>query len=365
MHVRKGLLFAVLAQLCRSIDRHATMPVLQHVKLDADAGALRVEATDLTTHIVATIPCEGRYSGCLPAKALSDFVKPESAPDKHSIVELLPDETGKVSVAVEGAITTLAALPAADFPRRPGDKLAVHAWRGAGTWRVKDFADALGWITRAVGTDETRKHLTGVLFESDKVIALDGHRLHLARIPGLGAVAALLPGSSILALLHLLPKSGDVAALRAKDVIRFRFATGDVQWEVETSGMTEKFPPYDQVIPADGSETYFAVVEREPLLRAVARMPKSRDRHVGIRMVVNGSIKLERDGDDGVTSTTVAVVRTTHEGADSVLGVNATYIADALACPVPVVTARFGGELDPVRIELGRDRLAVVMPMRL
>jgi hypothetical protein len=35
------------------------------------------------------------------------------------------------------------------------------------------------------------------------------------------------------------------------------------------------------------------------------------------------------------------------------LGVNRTYIADALACPVPVITARFGEQLDQIRIDRG------------
>ena len=123
MIVRKGLLHAVLAQLCRGIDRNSSIPVLSHVKLDADGSSLRVEATDLATHVVATIPCQGRFSGCLPAKVFADFVKPEDAKDKQTVVELLPEEGGKVTAAVEAAITTMAMLPAADFPRRPGDWL--------------------------------------------------------------------------------------------------------------------------------------------------------------------------------------------------------------------------------------------------
>ena len=39
--------------------------------------------------------------------------------------------------------------------------------------------------------------------------------------------------------------------------------------------------------------------------------------------------------------------------------------ADALACDVPIVMGRFGGALDPIRFDLGPDKLAVVMPMRL
>jgi DNA polymerase III sliding clamp (beta) subunit (PCNA family) len=229
MIVRKGLLYAVLSHLCRSIDRHASITTLHHLKLDGDGNTFRIEATDLTTHVVATIPCDGRFSACLPARQLAEFVKPDDAADRHTQVELLPETDGKVEVAVEAALTTLPSLPAADFPRRPGDKLAPHDWKGAGTWRAADFASALGWVSLAVDNDETRKHLTGILFASDEVVGLAGHRLHLVRMNGIGGgTPTLIAGRSIAALLRLLPKSGDVAALRAKDTVRFtvtHFAT--------------------------------------------------------------------------------------------------------------------------------------------
>ena len=59
MVTRKGLLYTVLAHLVRSIDRHATIPALHYVKLDADGKVLCVQATDIITHVTATIPCEG------------------------------------------------------------------------------------------------------------------------------------------------------------------------------------------------------------------------------------------------------------------------------------------------------------------
>ena len=118
MTIRKGLLHAVLSRVVRMISRNPSMPILQHVKLDADGSTLRVEATDLTTHIVASIPCEGRFSACLPGSALAAFIKPDDTKDKQSIVELLPEEGGKVTVAIEAALSTMAALSATDFPVR-------------------------------------------------------------------------------------------------------------------------------------------------------------------------------------------------------------------------------------------------------
>ena len=359
MIIRRGLAHAVLSQLAR-IAHISTMPVLSHVKLISDGNILTLEATDLTTHITATIPSSGRFTGCLPAAALAAFVKPEDAKDKQAIVELLPEEGDKITVAVEAAMTTLCALPASDFPVRPGDKAA--AWKNDGSWSTSQLAGALEWVTRAAGTDETRRHLCGVLFAKGELVAVDGHRLHRVRIPGM-ARTALLPGTSITALARLLPKSGEVTATRAGEFVRFAFATGDVKWEVETKIDTEsQFPPYEQVIPQHSNFT--TDVDRELLLRAVARMKPKGKRHGGVRVVVNGAIKIERDDGDGIASTIVQVLRSSHRGPDSTIGVNGDYLIDALSSGGDMVTARFGGELDPIRFDIGSDRTAVVMPMR-
>src|SRR5262249_36162342 len=152
VHVRKGLLHGVLSRLCRVIDRHAGLPVVSHVKLHSEGGVLRVEATNLSAHFTARIPCHGKITCCLPAKALCKFLKPEDATDHHTLVELLPKDDGKVTIAVEAATATMSALPVSDFPCRAGKKHVV--WRVASTWRVSDFAVAVGWVCLAVGQEE-------------------------------------------------------------------------------------------------------------------------------------------------------------------------------------------------------------------
>ena len=361
MIARKGLLYACLSHITRTIDRHSSMPALHHVKLESDGDTLKIEATDLTTHISAAIPCQGRVRACLPAKSLCDFVKPDDMKDRQSLVELLPEEGEKITVAVDAAMTTMSSIPIADFPRSPSVQIKAREWSTIGTWRAADIVEALGWVSLACGTDETRRHLCGVLFEKDHVVGLDGHRLHLAKMPGLEGGATLLPSKSIAAMVRI-AKTGDIIATRSKDVVRFAFTTGNVQWEIETRPMEEKFPPYDQVIPKYPQFT--ADIDRDAFLRAITRMPRSKgNRTHGVRMVVNGAIRLERDGDDGMMSTTIAITRSTHTGPDSIIGVNSTYLADAFSSGADVVTARFGGELDPLRFDIG-DRVAVVMPMR-
>jgi DNA polymerase III sliding clamp (beta) subunit (PCNA family) len=362
MLASKGVLFTVLTQLYKVADRHSSMPALSHVRVDATDGAARFTTTDLTTTLTTTIPAEGAFDACLPAKPLLDFVKPTDRADRDTLVEFKLVENANVVIATDGAMTTLASLPAKEFPLRPGDKHLAKEWKEQATWPAADFAEKLGWVLLAVGVDETRRHLCGVYFDADRVVALDGHRLHLAALHGMAAGPTLVAGKSIAALLGVVAMRGDIAVSRAKDVLRFTVG----QWQLETVAMTEKFPPYDQVVPSDGSETFHAAIGREGFSKALAKLPKpGRHRPANVRMKWNGQLVLERDSDSGTSSSSIPLVETTHTGEEFVIGVNAKYLVDALADGDETITARFSDPLSPIRIDIGADRFAVVMPMRL
>jgi hypothetical protein len=79
--------------------------------------------------------------------------------------------------------------------------------------------DVRYWVAQAASTDETREHLRWVRAEPGRLIATDGHRLHMAEVPA--AVAGFLHPTTLTAV--------DVDAV---------------------------FPPYEQVVPAmpEGAE---------------------------------------------------------------------------------------------------------------
>ena len=361
MIVRKGPFHAALTQLLRIIDRHSTHPLLQHVKLIADGNTLCITATDLATYAVASVPCDGRFAASLPAKALADFVKPENVADKRGLVELLPEGDGKTTVAVEAALTTLASRPSADFPTRPGDQLERSSWSQVAAWDAGEFGDKLRWVALAAGSDPTRPQLTGIYFDGEHVVATDGHRLHVARLAGFSGEPVLVCARTFSAFLRALPKKGEVTMERSGDLLRIHAGS----WELVTAAMSETFPPYQQVVPRLGSEAYVVEVERGTLAYALARVAKTKNGSKGVRMVVNGVIKLERDHGDGKSTSIVPVVTTTHRGPDSIIGADPSYVLDALDSSAEIVTGRFGDALDPIRFDLGDGRVAVVMPMRL
>ena len=103
------------------------------------------------------------------------------------------------------------------------------------------------------------------------------------------------------------------------------------------------------------------------MVKALAKMPKAKGRrYEGIRLTINGAIKLHASSTERSASVTVPVRETTHRGADLVIGFNCSYLLEALAARrSETFTAHFTDALAPVRLDCGPDHVAVVMPMRL
>jgi DNA polymerase III sliding clamp (beta) subunit (PCNA family) len=135
---------------------------------------------------------------------------------------------------------------------------------------------------------------------------------------------------------------------------------------VTTKTVDERFPPYEMVIPSPSYETFHAIIERAALLDALKRLPRlPAGRTQTVRLRLNGELILERDTDLGCSRVEVPLVDSTHRGPELQIGVDGRYFADALAFTTDnLFTARFGGPLDPIRIDHDDGRVGVIMPLR-
>ena len=97
----------------------------------------------------------------------------------------------RVRVDVNGRAFTLdAPIPADEFPSPiPAPKAVQHS----STYpEPADLAEALDWLIPAISTDATRPMLTGLCFDGTKLIACDGHRMHIVEgVPQLDGRAIL------------------------------------------------------------------------------------------------------------------------------------------------------------------------------
>ena len=84
-------------------------------------------------------------------------------------------------------------------------------------------------------------------------------------------------------------------------------------------------------------------------------------RNQAVKLRINGQISLERDDRETRATAVVPVIMSTHTGAELEIRVDGRYLLDALAVDEQLAISRFGGPLDPVRLEVG-EHVAVLMP---
>jgi DNA polymerase III sliding clamp (beta) subunit (PCNA family) len=359
MPIPKGPLYAALTKLKHATDPRPSLPILSCAHLHAHHDQLVITATDLTTWLRTTIPCSGDLQACIPIKPLLDFIKPKGRKDAETEVEIELVEDHHVQVVLPGAKTTIDTLPVRDFPVHPAGK--VTEWKPDGSWDTPTFQDALSWVLPATSKDPTRPHLSGIYFDNEAVVATDGHRLHLSRLEGMDSGPTLVPAKAISSLIKILPGHDHIQVHRADDLLRFTVGS----WELTTKVMTEKFPPYGMVIPSVSYEAFHTIIESARLTEALKQLPRlPPGRAQGVTLRINGQMYLERETDQGKASVAVEPVDSTHRGDDFEVGLDGRYLIDALAAGEELCTIRFGGSLDPVRIEPG-EKLAVLMPLRI
>ena len=119
------------------------------------------------------------------------------------------------------------------------------------------------------------------------------------------------------------------------------------------------------VVPRAGDESIRISVEAAALAAALTRVARATRGH-SAKFKVNGAITLSSWAEElGEAELTVPVLTSTHHGDDDVvIGLDTRYLRDALATAATTADLRFGGQLDPVRVDLPGEKMAVLMPLR-
>jgi DNA polymerase III sliding clamp (beta) subunit (PCNA family) len=340
------------------LNRRSTQPPFDVVRLTANAGQLQLATTDGTSWLRVSVPCEGDDVDIyLPVRPLADFV---AAADRTSTIEFVA-EGATTDVACDGSISTLDACSGTELPGAPDVDSSPVSWERDADWYSAGLRQALTWVLRAVCNDETRPQLASVLFDRRDVVSTDGHRLHRVRLAGLCARPFAVSYVAAAALARM-PRSELVTLERYKEYVRF---AGE-SWQLTTKISESSFPPYRQVIPSRRVDSCRIEVDADLAASALKRLPqRTRSGALGVRAAINGELTFEREDEVGhIRRATVPLASSTHRGEDLVFGINARYLADAIADGVTAML-RFGGPLDPIVVDHGDGRRAVIMPVRL
>ncbi|RMG97601.1 MAG: DNA polymerase III subunit beta [Deltaproteobacteria bacterium] len=345
------------------VERRPSMPILSHVRLDAEEGQLVCTSTDTMLSLVQRTDAEVGEPGTvvLGAKHLYDLVRTFA----DGPVDVRSLDNGWARITSGSSEVKLMGLLPEDFPEVPvADKASLVAVP------AHELSALVAGTLFSVSTDDARPNLNAGLLESDgrtmTMVTTDGHRLARYRRKIKGPKfpqGILIPRKGLLEMRRVLePLEGDVEIGVRKDHLFLRTPA----WTLTIRLTNARFPAYEAVIPK--AHTRRIVADRDLLLGALRQAAVlAPQQNATVRLHVEGDA-LEITADNPELGQSRRVIDVEFSGDPLTAGFNANYLIDALeAADTEQVALELTGELDPcvVRPIDGPDYLAVVMPMRL
>jgi DNA polymerase-3 subunit beta len=336
------------------------------VALDVAGDVLTMRCTDYDVEARAEVVCDGSNDGgaLVPAKMLLSLV--EALPPGAKVALVAVPEPGHVGCAflaieagrsrhtlrtVEGGLPEEAASPKMDTGCSAPALLA-----------------ALAKVAVAVAHDDSRPAIGCVLWDSERLVATDGSRLHMFGCLAVEVMRSpvLIHRGGLALLRHLCDVVGDGDLAIGVDAHRLRVEFGGMAISVRR--IEASFPDYSKVVPEWGCAGAKAVqLPRDVLLAELARVALMA---VGVDPVVRlssagGALTLDLRSQHGDGHAEVELDGGNPEWGP--LGFNPRLLREALlACdPDGLCDMQVVDHISPVLIRDGRGFQAVLMPMRL
>lgn len=300
-----------------------TLPVLSHVRIEADAEGVMFTGTDLDVGVLVRVAADVEQQGTilLDGRRLGEIANAIPGQPVH-----LSAEADRIAIRCGSYRGNLVGLPAEEFPSIPTFDFTRAARLPASL--VQDMIQRVSW---AVSREETRPILQGVLWqieaEAMRMVATDGHRLAVYEVP-VSSVEDLrgdliVPARALENLRKLVDSKQDIEVARAENYVAFR--QGDVQ--VYCRLIEGPYPNYKQVIREDNDK--FAETEAK-LLDDVLKLIliTASDQTHRIRFSLNGTTRLSADTPDlGGGSQEIPV---SYDGDPMEIGFNGLYFREVL-----------------------------------
>jgi DNA polymerase III sliding clamp (beta) subunit (PCNA family) len=357
---RDRLVYALA--LAAKVARGGSYTFSKSVLLFARDGALTIRGTNLETEVIVTLPVAGDLAPIVidPSK-LADFVKTKG------------DMTPVVGLKVEGDVLVVAAngrrfrlsvtSKAEDFPTStPFKKGCVKRALPLGT-----FSGAVEYVAPAVCSDITRFNMMRVLFDGNRLVSTDTHRVHVCdggfEPFGFSPSATLFALRLALQAAKPLDDDREIEMMADKECTLFRIELGEATVEIRERLAEGAFPPYGSVIPKSFEHAYevVALKVRESLKAGM----KVAGKKIGlIALKMNGRLDLTANSvETGNYVESIPLAKT--DGTEFEIGVNGVYLHDALL-GVELAKIECVDATSPMKIsDLAGTRFAIVMPMHL
>ncbi len=367
--IERAILLKALGHIHSVVERRGTIPILSNVKLEAEAGLLKLTATDMDIAVMEQVPTQIEMEGATTVSAHTFYDIVRKLPDGAQIEIAGNDDNTQVKIKSGTSKFSLSCLPVDDFPIMSEEDLAHHFTISAA--ECKALVDKTRF---AISTEETRYYLNGVYLhatEDDgtgvlRAVATDGHRLARIQI-GLPDGAQEIPGiiiprKTIGELIKLIEESEDSIQISLSDT-KIKFVCGNA---VLVSKLIDgNFPDYDRVIPTENDK--IMEVDGKVFAQAVDRVSViSSEKSRGIKLALDtGKLTLSASAaEQGSASETLEVTYS----ADPVdIGFNSRYLLDMMAqVESGMAQFVFADSSSPTLVRDPSDvgALYVIMPMR-
>ncbi|OGH72010.1 MAG: DNA polymerase III subunit beta [Candidatus Magasanikbacteria bacterium RIFCSPLOWO2_01_FULL_43_20b] len=239
--------------------RHASLPILMNILIQAEAAGVRLVATNLEMAIKTSLRAKVDEAGSftVPAKTLTDFV--HLLPDEQVEVSLQENE---VFIKCGNSSTKIKGTPADEYPVVPEIE-EKHAY----TVNAEMFKDSLSRVVLACAKNEIRPELSGVYFglfteryPGLLVAATDSYRLAEKKLEveqGTEEARAIVPSRTVYELARLVSLAKNK---QGETKIRLWLSEGQIaarydDFEVSSRLVEGKYPDYAQIIPTKTKTT--------------------------------------------------------------------------------------------------------------
>lgn len=360
---RQALLHSV--QRCQSIvERRHTVPILSNLLLEAQDSRLRISATDLEVGLRTSAIARIGKSGTTTVSARKLF---------EVLRELAED--ADVQLHTEGAFLhvnsgrskfRLAILQSDDFP-------AVQEEEEATTLNIdgRDLARMIANTSFAMSHDETRKYLTGTLFDLNdtgrlRLVATDGHRLAMTEAilqQHPQARSCIVPRKAVAEMRKLAEEvEGQVTLYLGERQIRL---VADAH-SLSSKLVDARFPSYEDVIPSDNpSHATLEAGGFDQVLRRIMIVANEFTHDVRLQFKADALLVSAHNTEQEEAEESIEA---DYDGPEILIGFNARYLRDVLSVVQgPKVTVQLKDGLSPVLVldEGDASSRYVIMPMRI
>jgi len=318
-----------LAAISGAVPSNPVIPILENFLFELKDGVLIASATDLNVSMTTRISVESQEEASItiPAKILLDTLK--SLPEQPVTIEI-DAEKYILEITANSGNYKLSGENAEDFPKipQPEDPNATLMF----TSNVLQYA--LGKTLFAVGNDEMRPAMSGVLMQSFDdnfvFVSTDSHRLIQVTRNDIKIgeqVEVIVPKKALTLLKSILP-TDEAQVETAFDSTNAFFNFGNINMVARL--IDENYPDYKNAIPNDNPNVL--TVNRVDMLGSLRRLVIYANKTTKqVRMKIEGA-RLQIFAEDlDYSNEAKEMILCEFEGEEMEIGFNAGFLIDVFS----------------------------------